>query len=235
MQIDPFCEQTWRFIRGDLPPREFESWVFWQPGAEPLLGSELYLVAISTDYTSEAAIAELRSRLADFVRNRWVLPCRCLELPNLAIVDMGEKVDEVLRHFERIASRGPERWWLSAERCRECGQAWLVASEERQNDVLCLLRMSPAQVANLVEKNDWPPDFDAYEALLRIGLAAGCRVSFWAPLSARSLRDTMEDLARARPGIRVSELAGLLNLDRATAERLARRIVTDEEVEIDFD
>ena len=74
-----------------------------------------------------------------------------------------------------------------------------------------------------------------YEALLRLGLAAGTSVDFAEPEQANSLRWTITDLARARPGIRVSELAELLNLDIDTAHALARRAVRHDGVAIEFD
>jgi hypothetical protein len=45
----------------------------------------------------------------------------------------------------------------------------------------------------------------------------------------------IEDLARARPNIRVSELARLLNLDAGVAHALAARVARDRGVQIDFD
>jgi hypothetical protein len=49
------------------------------------------------------------------------------------------------------------------------------------------------------------------------------------------LRWTIADLAKARPGIRVSELAELLNLDLETALTLAKRAVRDDAAVIEFD
>jgi hypothetical protein len=48
-------------------------------------------------------------------------------------------------------------------------------------------------------------------------------------------RHAMAELARERPGIRVSELAGLLNLDAAEAANVARRVVWTEGETITFD
>jgi hypothetical protein len=49
------------------------------------------------------------------------------------------------------------------------------------------------------------------------------------------LRWTITDLAKARLGIRVSELAKLLNLDIDTAHALARRAVRDDGALIELD
>jgi hypothetical protein len=80
-----------------------------------------------------------------------------------------------------------------------------------------------------------PSDFDSYEALLRLGLKAGKSVRFAESEEAGSLRWTIADLAKARPGIRVSELAELLNLDLETALTLAKRAVRDDAAVIEFD
>src|SRR5437763_16691532 len=74
---------------------------------------------------------------------------------------------------------------------------------------------------------------DWYERLLEIGREAGRAWRFAEPMDS-SLQFTVTDLARERPGIRVSELASLLNLDPAMANNLARRAVETEEVSITF-
>ena len=126
-------------------------------------------------------------------------------------------------------------WWLWCGECTRCGQWWLIGQEERQNDVFCLRRLADAERTALVDTDRWPSDFDTYEALLRLGLEAGWTVRFVDPEQAKSLRWTIEDLAKARPGIRVSQLARLLNLDMELAETLARRAVREDGAVIGFD
>jgi hypothetical protein len=101
--------------------------------------------------------------------------------------------------------------------------------------VFCLRRLNGDEVTALVEANVWPPDFDSYEALLRLGADAGKSVRFADPEQADSLRWTIADLAKARPGIRVSELVELLNLEIDTARVLAKRAVRDDGAVIEFD
>jgi len=60
-------------------------------------------------------------------------------------------------------------------------------------------------------------------------------VRFENPEQASSLRWTVTDLAKARPGIRVSELVRLLNLDAEVARALAQRAIRDDGVEIELD
>jgi hypothetical protein len=125
--------------------------------------------------------------------------------------------------IQKIHDRGEPYWWLYAARCQRCGAAWLVAQEERQNDVILLHRLSAAELDGILTKNEWPSTFDQYETLLRLGRAAGHSVLWPDPLGDSSLESTIADLARQRPGITVEELAELLELDTNTTAVLAER------------
>jgi hypothetical protein len=152
------------------------------------------------------------------------LGCECGRLDDLAVVPMGHH-DEVFRTLHLVRKRGMPQWWLGACTCSACGQTWLVAQEERQNDIFILRRLDTATARRLLGDGVWPPDFDRFERLLEIGRAAGHSVRF-ADVADSTLLHTVADLARERPGIRVSELASLLNLDPAVAAELARQVVS---------
>ncbi len=95
-------------------------------------------------------------------------------------------------------------------------------------------RLEP-EIAERVLKDDaWPQDFDRYETLLRLGLEAGKRWRFVDPLNS-SLPWTAADIAKERPGISVSEIAELLNLDPDLAKKIARKAVKEKKVKITFD
>jgi hypothetical protein len=123
--------------------------------------------------------------------------------------------------YEQIKERGEPYWWLYAARCTSCGTNWLVAQEERQNDVILLRRLTAAELDDIVTRDQWPSDFDQYETLLRLGRAAGHNVRWADPIGDSSVEWTMADLARQRPGISVAELAELLDLDKETAAVIA--------------
>lgn len=150
--------------------------------------------------------------------------CECARLDNPAVVGMGHH-EEVFRTLDEIRHRGSPWWWLLSFRCRACGQDWLVASEDRQNDVYILRRMDRPTAERIARENVWPLDFDRFETLLEIGRAGGHAVRF-ADVVDSPLMHTIADLASERPGIRVSDLAELLNLDPATAATLARQVVS---------
>jgi hypothetical protein len=158
--------------------------------------------------------------------------CECGRLEDLAVVPMGRH-DEVFRTLQIVRKRGMLWWWLYTSACSACGQTWLVAQEERHNDLFILRRLDSAATGRLLEDGVWPPDFDQYERLLEIGRAAGHSVRFF-DVADSPLLHTVADLAKERPGIRVSELASLLNLDPVVAADLARQ-VESAAVRITFD
>jgi hypothetical protein len=150
--------------------------------------------------------------------------CECRHLEDPAVIEMGHHED-VFRTLDRVRHRRPPRRWLLSFKCRACGQDWLVASEERQNDVYILRRLDTPTADRIANDAVWPPDFDRYETLLEIGRAAG-RWARFADVADSPLPHTITDLARERPGI---------NLDPATAADLARQVVDTAGVTITFD
>ena len=64
----------------------------------------------------------------------------CVQLSDVAVVGMGDESKKVFLTLNEIRWRGNPYWWLSVYQCRACQQSWLVAQEERHNDVFCLYR-----------------------------------------------------------------------------------------------
>lgn len=160
--------------------------------------------------------------------------CECHQLDDMVIIDMGWDTMDIFRRLEQIRKRGLPWWWLSVYRCRVCQQWWLVAQEERQNDIFCLRKLTGKEIEQVLNNNVWPDDFDRYEQLLRIGAEAGKRVRFIDPLNS-SLVYTVADIAKEHPRITIPEIAYLLNLDTNMAEEIARIVVAKDDVEIDFE
>jgi hypothetical protein len=245
---EPALQTIWRFVRRDLRTSEFERWIYAEPDLERLLGSELHLAALSTDFSNREAVRTLRVALAAFARARWPLDCLCIRLRDLDVVDMGYfpapepafegrrewSHEDVFRSLEVVAKHGAPLWWLWAARCRTCGQAWLVGQEERQYDVFCMKRLAPLELDEILRGGQWPKDFDSYETLLRIGSDAGRRVRFVDPMDS-SMVPTIADLAKARPGISVAEIAKLLGVDIGLAHALALRAIEAEGLHITFE
>jgi hypothetical protein len=160
--------------------------------------------------------------------------CRCATLGEFAVVDMGQH-EAVFHTLDRVRDRGAPYWWLYASVCRACKTTWVVAQEERQNDIFILKRIEPPATDELLRNNVWPPGFERYEALLEIGHKYGRKARFLDPPEDSSLPWTIADLARERPGIAVSDLARLLNLAPDVATKLARTVVANKAVDITFD
>lgn len=227
-------ENIWKFIRGDMLASDFEIWVYSNPTLENLFGKTLHLEIISSNFSSKDTIFQLKKVLKEFMISSTNPSCKCPQLSNIAVVDMGDESEEVFATFDEIKKRGHPYWWLSVYQCRECQQSWLVAQEERQNDVFCLSRLDEVAMKDIINNNRWIPIFDHYEDLLRIGLEVGKSVRFFEPLNSRSLRWTISDLAKEKPGINISEVAQLLNLDIQMAEEIARKVMREEGVDIVF-
>ena len=75
--------------------------------------------------------------------------------------------------FTRLQARGSEFWWLSLRKCPDCRQHWLVAQEERLNDVFVLKRVSDIEAKGITQEGRWPEYLQRYEELLEIGKAHG--------------------------------------------------------------
>lgn len=227
-------DQFWQFVRGDITSSEFEQWIYSDPTAENVLGKDLYLDVVSTNFLSKDSVFDIKKTLKRFLISVTNPSCMCSQLSNLAVVDMGDESEKVFFTFDKVKKRGNPYWWLSMYQCRECHQAWLVAQEERQNDVFCLYRLDTTMAENALNQDRWPNIFDHYENLLRVGVEAGKKVRFLDPLNS-SLRWTISDLAKDRPNISISEIAELLNLDMDLAQEIARIVIKEDNVHISFD
>ena len=248
-QLEAHMERSlWKFVRGDEAAQAFETWLSQEPNLEARLGEHFASELIATDFHDAEAVRSMRESLGSLLRSLPGPRCCCIRLRDLDIVDMGSfrapapafeqgrlwTHEDVMDTLATVRSRGEPHWWLRAARCTACGQAWLVGSEERQNDIFCLRRLDADELHSIKEQDRWPPDFDRYERLLQIGQEAGGSVRWVDPLDS-SLGVTIADLARAKPGIKVSELARLLNLDGDLAAEMARRAEAQDGVTISFD
>lgn len=63
----------------------------------------------------------------------------------MGVIDMACTADTV-DHFEPLKERGEPFWWLYAARCAVCATNWLVAQEERQNDVILIRRLTAVEL-----------------------------------------------------------------------------------------
>ncbi len=163
--------------------------------------------------------------------------CVCVRLPEIAVILMGDYKVYWEVSLEEVKSRGEPYEWLSAQRCLGCGQLWLVGTECRHIDILCLHRLTPGEADRLLKENKWPSDFDKYAKLLRLGKEAG-RIGGWIEGMDPTLSTipwTIACLARESPGIHVSEIAELLNLNILVAKRFSEQVVKEKGLMITLD
>ncbi len=223
----------WEFVRGDTQVRDFEQWLYASPHLEAALGAGLYAAAIETDFRDRDTVGQLKKELRAFAVERGQSRCYCVRYPNLAVVDIGGH-EELFSSLQTRHERGDPFRWLYVSRCSICVQYWLVAQEERHNCVFIMRRLGTDEVENVKEHGQWPREFDQYETLLEIGRNAGRSVRFADPLGS-SLVWTVRELAKARPGIKLSELAPLLNVSADLVEALAGKASEDEPLDIVYD
>lgn len=230
--LDWISDRLWPFVRGDTPPREFEAWAYQAAELEAYLQKDLYLETISIDYTNEASVFTLRQRLAEFIRRNSIVKCECQALPNLADVAMGGPAHEpVFKTLAEQARHGEAIWWLSAYRCDECDQWWLVASEARINDVFFMRRLSAVVGKAILEQAEWPDEFDRFSTLLELGRERGHRWRFVDPMSPALVQIAI-DLANEMPDLDTDRLADLLQIGLPHADALADRALLDAPITI---
>ena len=194
-----------------MPCDEFEVWLHAQEQLEAEFGEPLYLDVVSVDYRDRNAVFVIRETLAAVLRPS--LTCECVTLADLAVVRMGgDGLDErVFATLESVRRHGGAQWWLYLAGCTACGEAWMVAQEERIFDDHFLRRLTDAETDQIGTGGPWPADFTTYERVLSVGqrLSRPCR--FDDPL-AMSLVWTAQDLRKARPGITAEEIARLIGV-----------------------
>ena len=118
--------------------------------------------------------------------------------------------------LEPVRGRGLPWWWLYESRCTVCGAHWLIAQEERFNDIFVLKRLSTAETEQIEQLGVWPTYFDRYETLLRLGAEAGHHARFMNPQE-DTLQRITQTLLYDRPSISLAEVGDLLNLSPGEA------------------
>ncbi len=234
VSADDFANIIWKFVRGDLPVGDFEQFIYQTSQLRDYLGTDLYFKLIENDYRNKDATFQLKQSLATHQRAEHPTECKCIELQDLSVIDMGSH-EKVFQTLYEVAIRGQPYWWLYLSGCSKCGQKWLVAQEERHNDIFCLQRIDLETAKRIIDQGIWPTTFDRYEDLLIIGMHAGTGVRFLEPMKSISLRDTIIDVARGRPDVPISHLSKLLNVDVEVLREICREVISTDRVRINLD
>ena len=237
---------VWRFVRGDLAAPDLLRRLGSDAALRGALGPRLTAAVEATTSTEEAALWALRCRLGAWARAQPGPACLCVRFRDLDRFDWGGFFDpppsfeqdrewshlDVRASWDVLADHGPPLWWLSHARCRVCRQDWLVAFEEEQNDVYVIHRMSTDEARDRSDRGVWPTALNSYAFLLEFG-GANVHVTFVDPTDS-TLVETATRLARERPGLGLSEIAALLDLQPADARRIAEEAIARAGVDIDL-
>jgi hypothetical protein len=148
------------------------------------------------------------------------MACRCALFKDMDVDDFS--IHSPISRFTPLAKRGQPQWWLSLSRCSDCGQNWLVAQEEKLNDVYVIKRLN-SQDANATVAGNWPPDLDRYEDLLEIGKAHGHAARYAEPMETLPI---CIDLVGQNPDIKPETIAHLLNVSLDNARDLREQAKT---------
>lgn len=166
--------------------------------------------------------------MSEITSNSAKNACRCAELSRVRVVDFAP-IDEdelTLPPLEHVARAGVDLWWLSYRQCKVCGRNWLVAQEERINDVYVIRELSQIEASAILQAGQWPADFSQYETLIRLGHEAGHSARF-VDTRCDTLIHTTRDMLADRPTIANEELARLLNVsadDAVWLRQAAQRV-----------
>lgn len=165
----PIRDALWRFARGDTPAVEFEAWFYANhedPRLEAALGPELVFTLLETRYGSAEHVYSARSALYAQLLRSGPLKCRCPTWHDSEVLPVGfdemngqtALLEDYFCHLV-LARRTP---WLDCVRCRECGQAWYLATDTRADEYR-LVRLDETAVSNIM-RGVWPTMFDDWEA-----------------------------------------------------------------------
>lgn len=104
---DRFLADLWRLVRGDAERAEFEQWICaHSEQLESRLGKQPALEILASDFRSSAEVACVKQLLREYAERESELECRCITLPTVAAIDMGEESEPVLGDDRAAAVTG---------------------------------------------------------------------------------------------------------------------------------
>ncbi|MFK0383028.1 hypothetical protein [Agrobacterium sp. NPDC090273] len=209
----------WEFARGDRDVKSFEGWLYSAAEAEPALGPDRFLEAISINFADAKQVAEFRHSLTETLPAPGA--CKCHTFSSPKCVSLG---GISLGTFEHVEDGVGHMFWLHHFHCKACGTDWWLANEQRIFDVWMLFRGKNNQ-----------PSVSTYRELLSLAIQMGGSVRYVQPENSLEIPFTIEDLATEQPGIPLSEIAKLLPIPFDVVRRHALQVVTDKGVRIDLE
>ncbi len=143
------------------------------------------------------------------------IACRCSVYEDIDVDEINET--SPVRRFKQLRRHPPPQWWLFLGRCQDCLTFWLVAQEERLNDVYVIARLTDSAARKILEEGSWPHTFQQYAELLQISQARGHTARYATPIDALPV---CQDLVAQEPNIQPEEVARLLNISVEAGAKL---------------
>ena len=144
-----------------------------------------------------------------------VSACRCNLYEDIDVDEFDE--NSPVNRFTQLRQHPAPQWWLYLAQCCDCRTYWLVAQEERLNDVYVIARLGHSAARRILEEDSWPETFQTYAELLRIGRMHGYAARLANHLDAVPI---CKDLIAQDPSIAPENVARLLNVSVAAGAEL---------------
>jgi len=160
MSSDELRSALWAFVRRENDAYNvLVEWLPRTPELADFLGAELHAAMRATRWDDDSALFALRQRLWRHLDPGGKLGCLCAGWPDRKRLGLGSATVDLLHSdFEVLRARNP---WLELVRCTTCGRHWYAATDTVDDDYY-LRRLTPAELAGIVERDEWPADYDGF-------------------------------------------------------------------------
>jgi hypothetical protein len=159
-KFPPEVELLWAFVRGDMSPEKFESILNDSPNLKTHAGLDLYVELLATNFSDAHSVTERRHELRKHLDEKQ-RGCECLTIKDRDDIVWNAPLEEMpeLKTLDVLQSSTP---WIDLERCRSCGQSWLIA-QDTVDDRIHFQRLSEKDARAIIDHNHWPTTFDSME------------------------------------------------------------------------
>jgi hypothetical protein len=158
----PEMEVIYKFARGDLNVKEFEAWLYNHQELEALLGQNLYLDLVSTNYSNSGEVDRAINNLVAWSESRIENSCLCRAIRNNDRKIIGQQEWLFTTTFSTVRRRTP---WIRLDNCNDCGDYWLIATDPTYDDESFFCRIDEQPALEVVNKGYWvnhPVDRDVF-------------------------------------------------------------------------
>ncbi|SHM91978.1 hypothetical protein [Roseibium suaedae] len=184
------------FLRNDLSNREFEKCLYNSIEINDIIGNELYLKAISTNFKQKNEVENLKDIIREFFLK---ILCSCQLEPSRKVSLMGRK-PAYLEQVERCVNG---KFWLHRFRCNSCGDKWLMAAEEIIYDTWIIERES-----ELI-----PDIFLTYQDLMEFNKSTGIQIRYENPYISMEIPSAIQILKEEDKSISNERLSNIIGVD----------------------